>query len=47
VTDLDATVAELRGLGVDVTDPVPVGPGRQSFLADPAGNRIELQEPGA
>ena len=30
-----------------VTDPVPVGTGRQSFLDDPAGNRIELQEPGA
>ena len=47
VKDLDAAVAELRGLGVDVTDPVPVGAGRQSFLADPAGNRIELQEPPA
>jgi glyoxylase I family protein len=46
VTDLDAAVAELRGLGVDVTDPVPVGLGRQAFVADPAGNRIELQEPG-
>ena len=45
VTDLDAAVAELRGLGVAVTDPVPVGPGRQAFLTDPAGNRIELQEP--
>jgi catechol 2,3-dioxygenase-like lactoylglutathione lyase family enzyme len=47
VTDLDAAVAELRGLGVAVTDPVPVGPGRQAFLTDPAGNRIELQEPPA
>jgi glyoxylase I family protein len=46
VTDLDAAVAELRGLGVSVTDPVPAGPGRQAFLTDPAGNRIELQEPG-
>lgn len=46
VTDLDAVVAELRGRGVPVTDPVGVGTGRQSFLADPAGNRIELQEPG-
>jgi glyoxylase I family protein len=45
VTDLDAAVAELRGHGVTVTDPVPVGAGRQSFLCDPAGNRIELQEP--
>ena len=47
VTDLDAAVAELRSRGVPVTDPVPVGTGRQSFLDDPAGNRIELQEPGA
>jgi catechol 2,3-dioxygenase-like lactoylglutathione lyase family enzyme len=47
VADLDAAVAELRGRGIRVTDPVPVGPGRQAFLDDPAGNRIELQEPGA
>jgi glyoxylase I family protein len=46
VSDLDAAVAELRARGVEVTDPVGVGTGRQSFLADPAGNRIELQEPG-
>ena len=46
VTDLDAVVAELRSQGIDVTDPVGVGTGRQSFLADPAGNRVELQEPG-
>ncbi len=46
VTDLDGAVAELRSLGVPVTDPVKVGTGRQSFLDDPAGNRVELQEPG-
>ncbi|HTT50661.1 MAG TPA: VOC family protein [Streptosporangiaceae bacterium] len=46
VSDLDAVVTELRTRGVTVTDPVPVGTGRQSFLADPAGNRVELQEPG-
>jgi glyoxylase I family protein len=45
VSDLDTVVAELRGLGVRVTEPVPVGTGRQSFLDDPAGNRVELQEP--
>lgn len=45
VSDLDAVVAELRGQGVTVSDPVPVGTGRQSFLDDPAGNRVELQEP--
>src|SRR6202035_65108 len=47
VTGLDGVVAELRGRGVPVTDPVPVGTARQSSLSDPAGNRIELQEPGA
>jgi glyoxylase I family protein len=46
VADLDTAVAELRGHGVEVTDPVPVGTGRQAFLNDPAGNRVELQEPG-
>jgi len=44
VDDLDATVAELRGRAVDVSDPSPVGTGRQSFLRDPAGNQIELHE---
>jgi len=47
VTDLDAAVAELRARGVPVTDPVPVGLGRQAFVSDPAGNRVELQEPPA
>jgi glyoxylase I family protein len=47
VTDLDATVTELRGQGVVVTEPVTVGRGRQAFLTDPAGNRVELQEPGS
>ena len=28
-----------------VTDPVPVGEGRQSFVTDPCGNRVELQQP--
>jgi glyoxylase I family protein len=47
VTDLDGVVAELRALGIDVTDPVPVGPGRQAFVTDPCGNRVELQQPPA
>jgi len=47
VTDLDAVVAELRGLGVAVTGPVPVGRGRQAFVNDPSGNRVELQQPPA
>ena len=45
VADLDASVAELRGKGVDVTAPSGVGTGRQSFLHDPSGNRIELHQP--
>jgi glyoxylase I family protein len=45
VDDLDTVVAELRGRGVDVTAPAKVGTGRQSFLHDPSGNRIELNQP--
>jgi glyoxylase I family protein len=45
VDDLDAVVAELRERGVDVSEPKPVGPGRQSFLRDPAGNQVELNQP--
>lgn len=44
VGDLDATVAELRDRGVQVSDPQPVGSGRQSFLADPSGNLVELHQ---
>ncbi len=44
VADLDGTVAELRGVGIEVTDPSPVGPGRQSFLVDPSGNAVELYQ---
>ena len=44
VGDLVATVAELRGRGIDVNDPSPVGPGLQTFVADPAGNTVELYE---
>ena len=46
VEDLDAVVAELRPRGVEVTDPIPVGASRQAFVNDPAGNLIELHEPG-
>lgn len=44
VADLDATVAELRAAAVEVTDPKPVGPGRQAFLVDPSGNAVELYQ---
>ena len=45
VDDLPATVAELRGRAVEVTDP-KLGSDRswQSWLTDPDGNRIELHQ---
>ena len=46
VDDLDSVVAELRGRGVKVSDPKPVATSRQSFLKDPCGNVVELQQPG-
>jgi glyoxylase I family protein len=45
VEDLDGVVAELRAAGVKVSDPVLVGSGRQSFLKDPGGNLVELNQP--
>jgi glyoxylase I family protein len=47
VADLSATVTELRDGGLEVTDPIEVGPGYQAFLHDPAGNTIELFQCGA
>ena len=44
VESLDETVSELRGRGIEVSDPRPVGTSRQSFVSDPAGNLIELHE---
>ena len=44
MADLDAAVAELRDAGIEVGDPSPVGPGRQTFVADPAGNTVELYQ---
>ncbi len=43
VDDIDATVAQLRANGVEVTDPV-LGDDHawQAWLRDPDGNRIEL-----
>jgi catechol 2,3-dioxygenase-like lactoylglutathione lyase family enzyme len=46
VADLDGAVAELRSRGIEVSDPRPVGPGRQCFLNDPSGNLVELNAPG-
>ena len=44
VGDIDAAIGELRGAGVEVSDAVPIGSGRQAFLRDPAGNLIELHQ---
>jgi len=46
VHDLDDVVAELRGRGIKVSDPRAVATSRQSFLKDPCGNLVELQQPG-
>jgi catechol 2,3-dioxygenase-like lactoylglutathione lyase family enzyme len=46
VEDLDGAVAELRGRGVEVSDPRPVGSSRQAFVTDPSGNSIELHQAG-
>jgi catechol 2,3-dioxygenase-like lactoylglutathione lyase family enzyme len=45
VSDLDAVIDEVRGRGIEVSDAVPVGTGRQAFLHDPAGNMVELNQP--
>lgn len=42
--DVDAAVAELRGRGVEVSDPKSVASNRQCFLRDPSGNLLELHE---
>lgn len=45
--DLLGVVATLRQQGLDVTEPVASGTSLQSFVTDPAGNRVELHQPGA
>ena len=45
VDDLAAVVQELRGRGLTVGDPSPVGTSLQSFVEDPAGNLVELHQP--
>jgi catechol 2,3-dioxygenase-like lactoylglutathione lyase family enzyme len=44
VDDLDATVTELRGRGIKVSDASPIGTGAQAFLLDPDGNMVELHQ---
>ena len=45
VADLDATRVALEAAGVEVSKPFELPGGRQSFLHDPAGNMLELNEP--
>jgi catechol 2,3-dioxygenase-like lactoylglutathione lyase family enzyme len=48
VADIDAAVADLRGKGVEISDPheLPGGfGGRQAFFRDPSGNLLELNQP--
>lgn len=45
VTDNAAVVAALRERGIDVSDPFDIGAGIQSFLRDPSGNLVELNQP--
>ncbi len=42
VADLEATIGELRGRGLEVSGASPVAGGLQAFLHDPAGNTVEL-----
>ena len=46
-TDVASLVASLRDRGLEVTEPVRSGTSLQSFISDPAGNRVELHQPGA
>ncbi len=46
VEDLDAVIVELRERGIKVSRAVVVGTGLQSFLHDPCGNMVELNQPG-
>jgi glyoxylase I family protein len=45
--DLASLVGRLRAQGLEVSEPSPVGTSLQSFVVDPAGNRVELHQPGA
>jgi glyoxylase I family protein len=43
--NVEKMVAHLRGLGLEVTDPVVNGAGRtQAFVSDPFGNGIEIHQ---
>lgn len=44
VEDLNAVATELREKGFTVGGPMPVGEALQAFVADPAGNLLELHQ---
>jgi glyoxylase I family protein len=44
VDNLDELIAVARSAGVEVGTPAPSATGRQTFLADPSGNLIELRD---
>ena len=46
VDDLDAAVAELRAKGLEIGEPSTVGSDRQTFVADPSGNAVEIHQLG-
>jgi catechol 2,3-dioxygenase-like lactoylglutathione lyase family enzyme len=45
-SDLSGIVARLREKGYEVTEPAASGTSLQAFVVDPAGNRVELHQPG-
>lgn len=46
VDDIEACAAHLDAMGVEYRGPLGIpGAGRQIFLKDPSGNRIELNQP--
>jgi hypothetical protein len=47
VDDIDASIAALRDRGVTVPDWSDNGASRQTFLHDPSGNVVELNQPNS
>ena len=45
--DIDAEVARIRELGVEISEPFELAGMRQSFFHDPSGNQFELNQPPA
>ena len=47
IENLNEAITELRGRGLDVSDPRPIGTSLQAFVSDPCGNLIELHQAAA